>query len=428
MDAILNPVALGVLIGAVACGAVIFRSTRWGIVLTSLYALGANAYLFKRKFASAQETDAICNVSDTINCDVVNNSAASEMFGVPITLLGAGFFAGLLLAAFLAKDDDKKIFQATALFSILNVVYSAYLGLQAYQLGAVCLFCIAIYIANLLLLWGGLKGLKEAGGTLFEDLGKFFGSTAFMVITVVFGLVVLMGGTAWTTEQARLHSSLDVDPTRKPLPTEELERVFHAPGGPVRLDGTEPVYGDPDAPYMLVEWADYGCPHCARAAVELKRLLADNPQIQLRFKVFPLDGKCNPALQPGDGTRCDAAKAAECGHAQGKFWEMQELLFKNQGYFALDELRHMAGQAGLDLPTFDACMTDPATEAAVIADAKAGDDAKIFGTPTIFLQGTHGSSFVQPEGIPGALRLIEAHSAGANMPEPPPWKPPPGMH
>lgn len=428
MDAILSPVIIGLVVATIGCGALIGKSTRLGIILTSINALAANAYLFNRKFAAAQETDAICNISSTLNCDAVNNSAASEMFGVPITLFGVGFYAGLLLAAFLAKNDDARLYRVTALFSIVSVIYSAYLGYVALAMGAGCVFCIDIYAANGLLLWAGLKGLKETESKLLDELSGVASTTSFMVITVVFGMVVMAGATVWTTEQARLHGSLVVDTTRKPMPTSELKRLFHAAGGPVRLDGTEPVLGDADAPYLIVEWADYGCPHCARAAVELKRLVAENPKIQLRFKTFPLDGACNPALQPADGARCEAAKSAECGLAQGKFWEMQDLLFKNQGYFAPDELRHMAGQAGLSLTDFDACMQDPATTAAVVADAKAGEEAKVFGTPSLFLQGTHGSTFVQTEGIPGALRLIEAHANGEQMPEPPPWKAPPGMH
>jgi protein-disulfide isomerase/uncharacterized membrane protein len=428
MDALLSPVIIGLLVATLVCGGLIANSTRLGIALTSVNALAANAYLFNRKFAAAQETDAICNISSTLNCDAVNSSAASEMFGVPITLFGAGFYAGLLLASLIAKDDDSRLYRVTALFSIVTVIYSAYLGYLALAMGAGCLFCIDIYAANLLLLWAGFKGLRETEARLGDELSGVFSSTPFMTITVAFGLIVMVGTGMWTTEQARLHGSLTVDTTRKPLPTSELKRLFHAPGGAVRLDGTEPVLGDPDAPYLIVEWADYGCPHCARAAVELKRLIAENPKIQLRFKTFPLDGNCNPALQPSDGLRCEAAKAAECGLAQGKFWEMQDLLFKNQGYFNPDELRHMAGQAGLDPAAFDTCMADPATMAAVSADAKAGDSAKVFGTPSLFLQGTHGSAFVQTEGIPAALRLIEAHANGEQMPEPPAWKPPPGMH
>lgn len=423
-----TPLAAFLLGGALACAAIIARSARWGTLATATYALGANLYLFQRKFEAARDTEAICNVSDVINCDAVNSSAASEMFGVPITLLGAGFYAGLSVAAFLAKDEnDKTFFQASGLFAIFNLAYSAYLAYVAAQIGAVCMLCISIYVANGLLLWAALKGLKQAGGTLGDSMGALFGSTTFLAIALVFGGTVLAGGSAWQTEQSRLHNSVELDPTRKALPTAELERVFHAPGGSIRLDGTEPIFGDPDAPYMIVEWADYGCPHCARAAVELKRLIGDNPQIQLRFKIFPLDGSCNPALSPSDGTRCRAAKSAECGQRQDRFWEMQGLLFKNQGYFADDELRHMAGQAGLDLGQFDACMSDPTADEAVLADAKAGEEAKVFGTPALFLQGTHGSEFVQAEGIPGVLRLIEAHSSGMTMPEPPPWRKPPGM-
>ncbi|MCO4747440.1 MAG: thioredoxin domain-containing protein [Proteobacteria bacterium] len=411
-----------------ACTAVTLRSARWGTLASATVALGANLYLFQRKFEAARDTEAICNVNDVINCDAVNSSAASEMFGVPITLLGAGFYAGLSVAAFLAKDDDDRFFQTSGLFALVNLLYSAYLGFVAAQIGAVCMLCISIYVANGLLLWAAIKGMGETGGHFSKSIGGVFGSTSFLAITLVFGGTVLAGGSAWQTEQARLHNSTELDTERPALPTAELERVFHAPGGTVRLDGTEPIYGDPDAPYMIVEWADYGCPHCARAAVELKRIVNENPQIQLRFKVYPLDGACNESLQPGDGTRCRAAKAAECGQRQGRFWEMQGLLFKNQGYFADDELRHMAKQAGLDVAAYDTCMEDPSADEGVKADADAGREAKIFGTPTLFLQGTHGSEFVQAEGIPGALRLIEAHSGGMTMPEPPPFRMPAGMH
>ena len=145
------------------------------------------------------------------------------------------------------------------------------------------------------------------------------------------------------------------------------------------------------------------------------------PDVQVRFKYFPLSGECNPALpKTGSGQeRCDAAFAAECAHQQGKFWEMSSQLFTNQGYFGPDELQFMAKEVGMDLNAYATCMADPSMQQRVAAAGQAGDTAGVAGTPAMFVKGLVPGKWVEvPRGAPTILRLLEALDGGASLPAP----------
>jgi len=403
-----------------ASAGVIQSSPRKGVFTTAGVCLGANAYLLARKIDTSGSS--ACNVNELINCDVVNNSAASEMFGIPITLFGVGFYGGLVAATLFSEKFTPRLHQINALFAILTLVYSAYLAYQAKLIGAVCVMCISIYVGNALLLWAGLKGLKEEDRRLFDDLGGLVTANGLLVIGGAFALTVL-GGTAMLPKQpADLHSaSQPADPDVDPNSMEFLAQLFSTPRGQVELDGTEAALGNPDAPYLLVEWADYGCPHCARASLEIKQLVQEFPQIQVRFKTFPLTAACNPGLDfDGGPERCKAAMTAECAGEQGKFWELQRLLFANQGRFADDDLAYMANQVGVDMDAWTSCMEGKDVVDGIVADAQAGVKAGVSGTPAMFLKGTHGDRFIEVVSAGAALRLMEVHSNGGMLPEPGP--------
>lgn len=425
MDALSQAYALiaFLVVSLCACAVAIRSSSRWGTLATALLAAGCNGYLFSRKWESAAESASVCNVSATINCDVINTSAWSEAFGLPITLLGLGFYVGLALATLFAWKSDDRFAQTNLAFAILNSLYSVFLAAQSAQIGAVCVLCITIYACNALLIWAGWRGLREEGRRLFDDFYGVISGKAFFTIATVFFLAVIGGGMAWRGQKAGGGGTAAPVIADGAQATEaQLRPLIEQPGGTVTLDGTEPVMGDPKAPYLIVEWADFGCPHCADAARDLKKLLAARKDVQVRFKVFPLTRSCNPAL-PHDGgpERCFAAAAAECAHQQGRFADMYHALFENQGYFAPDDLRFMAEQIRLDVPAFEQCMADPKTLEGVVRDADAGVRAGVAGTPSFFLKGTHGDAWVFVNGrVDSVETVIEAHAAGAPMPPPGP--------
>jgi protein-disulfide isomerase/uncharacterized membrane protein len=400
-----------------ACGLAIIRSTHLGVFLTALGCAASLGYLLSRKWIE-HEGPSLCTIGGKIDCDLVNSSAFSEAFGIPISLIGVAFYLGLALAALGGPESRSRFYQVNALFALVSLAYSVYLAWASVSLGAICVMCVSVYAGNALLLAAGLKGLKETDHKLFDDLRGALTSTPFLVITMAFAVIMLVGRSAW---MGRGDSIAKVGRSDPPT-TEALGSLYARPHGEVTIDGTEPVLGDPEAPYLVVEFADFACTHCAQAARDFKLVVAEYPQIQVRYKHFPLSGACNPLIPSGEGAeRCLGAVAAECAGRQGRFWEMSGNMYRNMGYLSFDALRFMAEEVGLDVAAWEACVHDPSAAAAVSEDIQAGLTAGVRGTPALFLRGTHGSDFVLiTYTAADALRVVRAHQAGMSLPEPRP--------
>lgn len=88
------------------------------------------------------------------------------------------------------------------------------------------------------------------------------------------------------------------------------------------LEGVPHQGGPVDAPVVLVEFADFQCPHCKEAAQMLPEVLeAFGDKVVMYYKHFPLSSHTASEL---------AARASLAAHRQGKFWPMHDLLFEHQ--------------------------------------------------------------------------------------------------
>lgn len=405
--------------GVAFCAQIIVASTRKGVLVTAALAAGCNAYLLSMKFAPGK---AICDVNEIIGCTKINSSDASELFGLPVTLFGVAFYIGLALASMGSQARTPKFDQINGLFAMGSLAFSAYLGWEAKKIGIFCPMCITIYACNALLLWSAFKGMRENGTTLFGGIDKIFGSGSLWLITATFAFITLIGASSWESRQKA--DPIAIAENRgegEKLDSDTLRKLYKAPDGPITLDGTEPLLGNLGAPITIVEFADYGCPHCAQAAPALKELIHNNRDVKLYFKAFPLSGACNPVIgNPEQGIeRCKAAMAAECAGDQGKYYEMSSVLFKSLDYRTDADLQFMAGQIELDVDAWTQCMQSQAAIEAVQADAMAGAQARVAGTPAMFVKGLTGDEYVEITAGPAALlALIEAKRDGVDLPPP----------
>jgi len=425
------------------CAAAIAHDPRRGAFLTAVVCALSNAYLLQAKCAATGTS--VCNVNSVVNCDIVNSSAASMMFGLPITLFGLAFYIGLAIAAAFAgptptgpgRVEDARFDQLNTLFAAFNVLYSLYLAYQSSLIGAICIVCITIYIGNALLLWSGIAALRRQDLSPLEEPGGLLTSSPLVLIAGAFALGIFVGSPAWGRCEVKIDTTALTAPRPAPTPTSgaplpepqpsDVSALYHLPRGLVTTTGQEPRKGSADPKYVLLEFADFGCPHCALASRDLEEMLVREKDLQLRFRVFPLTGACNPAIPQDAGPeRCFAALAAFCAGQQGKYFEMSHLLFANQPAFAPGDLTIMAEQVGLDMTRWGECMQDPAASAAIQADAIAGATAEIHGTPSFFLLGTHGDQFVEVPHLEVVPQLLAAHRAGTLLPPPPPA--PPDVH
>ena len=150
-----------------------------------------------------------------------------------------------------------------------------------------------------------------------------------------------------------------------------------------------PVKGPKDAQITVVEFSDFQCPYCARATPAVEALLKAYPKdVKVYFMHFPLN--FHPEAVP-------AAVASQCANLQGKFWEMHDKIFENQGNMSKAQYSAYAKDLGLDLGKFEACSSDPATQEWVMKDMAQGEAAGVEGTPSFFINGIQHQGLPTPE-------------------------------
>ncbi len=142
-----------------------------------------------------------------------------------------------------------------------------------------------------------------------------------------------------------------------------------------------PRKGDPKAPYLIVEFADYQCPHCQKAVKELDDLLVKyKGKISLAFR--------NDPLVHHEHAR-DAAMAALAAGRQGKFWQMHDLIFDKQSdmespSFMVINFEDYARTLHLDISRFERDAQDKTLASELDQDISAAHSQGVTQTPTFY--------------------------------------------
>jgi protein-disulfide isomerase len=167
------------------------------------------------------------------------------------------------------------------------------------------------------------------------------------------------------------------------MPREPLEKSYKNRFDPdkvknVPIDGS-PTKGPESAPLTIVEFADFQCPHCGQFAPMIDKLVESRKNdVRFAYKFYVLGKFPNSE---------NAARAAVAAGKQGKFWEMHHLIFANQENLSQQGLDGMAKELGLDVGRLHADMQSPETAERIAKDRKLGEELKIEGTPTIYING-----------------------------------------
>jgi protein-disulfide isomerase len=144
------------------------------------------------------------------------------------------------------------------------------------------------------------------------------------------------------------------------------------------------VEGNAEAPITMIEYSSLSCPHCAKfqkdVLPQVKKDFIETGKVKLIQRDFPLN---KPAVQ--------AAQLAHCAGPM-RYFALVDVLFKTQEQWltenATEKLAQIAATAGMDRPTFDACLANKDIEAKIVATRKAGEDAfQVNSTPTFIVNG-----------------------------------------
>jgi protein-disulfide isomerase len=158
------------------------------------------------------------------------------------------------------------------------------------------------------------------------------------------------------------------------------------------------VAGPDDAPVTLVEYGDFECPYCGMAHPIVKSAQRElGNQLRFVFRNFPLAELHLHARL--------AAQAAEAAGAQGRFWEMHDMLFEHQDALEPQDLIGYAKSLGLAVPRFERDLEAGTYAKKVRDDFRSGVRSGVNGTPTFFVNGErYDGSWANEKAFISALR------------------------
>ena len=160
----------------------------------------------------------------------------------------------------------------------------------------------------------------------------------------------------------------------------QQQRLTQALNDPAKLLGTSPRKGSENADIILIEFSDFQCPYCAKTAPIVKEAIAQDPNLALIYKHFPLTN-IHAQAEP-------AARAAWAAQQQGQFWDYHDRLFALQPKLGNATYKAIATQLELDMDQFERDRTSTTAAQAVQQDVQLAQQLQVRGTPLFVMFST----------------------------------------
>ena len=340
-----------------------------------------------------------CDVSSTLNCTEAYTSNFGAFGGVPVALLGMLFFAGLLALIALCSASPAAsrnlpgyifVSSTIGLAAVLYLAYASY-----FVLNVVCLLCAGTYLAviGLFLLAGSGThySMTSLPMRFIDDLQRLIRTPRALTAAMVFVAAAVAAIVVFPEQRVRAEAGVpeseQAQPAAPAISTTQLQQFEQYLAQQPRVPVNEPSEG---AAIVILKFNDYQCPGCGQTYRDLKPVLAKwtkqaPGQVKFIAKDYPLERECNQFvsqdLHPG---ACEAAVAVRLAREKGKAEAMEDWLYANQPAMNPDTVKRAAATVG-GVTDFEARYA--ATLALVKADITQGQQLKINGTPTFFVNG-----------------------------------------
>ncbi len=362
------------------------RGLWWTCLILALAGVAVSIYLTRDHYLFLKmgfTGKSFCNLSSYFNCDIVLSSRYSSVGTLPLAGLGLLFYiylSGALIAARMAADAAQNILILPLLLVAVACAFSIFLALVSFfEIRSFCLLCTTLYLINFLLLIFLKLLAKLKLGDLMKRARQIPWGKSLAYLAVVFAVGGILLHTS-TRQYAREPYATEVE--------NYLKGFFAQPVQNFDITG-RPFWGAKNAKVVVVEFSDFECPYCQKAAFNLKPLLAEyQDQVKLVFLHFPLDKSCNVGMpREAHKMACQMAFATYCAQEQGKFWDYHDEAFERQPRFSPEGIQKIAKQLKLDLIKFNTCLSSEAAKKYVEADINQGIKVNLEGTPAIFVNG-----------------------------------------
>ncbi len=323
--------------------------------------------------------EGLCSALTIFSCEETATSAVSEVGGLPLAVVGAGYYLAVLLLAGLLRFGARIFTRVPGVLvgsSVLAVLGSfALFVFSLTTLGKLCPLCLALYGVN--------GGLLLASLYVHDEGRKAAWAQALRPwhLDSVAGLLALIVGV--TSVQVLVYA-----PAKRAARSAD-KGMAPLSDVPVAVDlSGAPRLGPEGAAVVIVEFSDFQCPYCQGLSSALEEVVGANTDVALHFRHFPMDDACNPLIKEKfHESACGAATAAVCADDQGKFWPFHDAMFREQAALTRPDLEARALELGLDVARFQTCLDATATKDRLKRDLEQGVALHIQGTPTFYVNG-----------------------------------------
>jgi uncharacterized membrane protein/protein-disulfide isomerase len=352
-----------------------------------------------------------CDINTTVSCSQVYLSRYSTAYGVPISVYGAIWFAGVfvLLAASMYGSQALResvpgyVFAMStgALAAVLYLAYVSFAVLKVY-----CVLCLATdaAVVGLFIVSGSVTSfpMTTLPRRALRDPRDAVTNPLALVVVVLFLGGAVSAVAFFPREGTAAEPSAQVLAQQQADRSAEFERWYAAQP---RVPLVVPAEG---AKVLIVDFSDFQCPYCSQAYITLKPIVEKfNKEqantVRIVMKDFPLDSKCNANVQNGGPhpSACEAAVAVRLA-VPAKREALEDYFFHNQPAMTSETVRQWARDVG-GVSNFDAKYA--ATLEAVKGDIAFGHTLNVSGTPTMFFNGVRVSGVLAPQFLEQAIAI-----------------------
>ena len=241
---------------------------------------------------------------------------------------------------------------------------------------------------------GSIAGIGFTVSLLIATLafhGQTLAQAKLGVLTTLVGAPVVTAAAQWAAKRLPRRMRL-----RAIVGSAEAIVDLNVPVDPER----DHIRGPQDAALTLLEYGDLECPFCGQAEDVIRELLADFGELRYAWRHLPLND-VHPHAQL-------AAEASEAAGAQGRFWDMHDLLLVHQDELSLRDIIGHARDLDLDLERFKGHLRKRKGAGHIAEDVESADLSGVSGTPTFFVDGHRHQGAYDIETLSKAVRLARA--------------------
>jgi uncharacterized membrane protein/protein-disulfide isomerase len=345
-----------------------------------LLGLGISVYLSLSHYWNYTDLDyqSFCAISESINCDTVSQSPYSILLSVPVPVWGVIGYAWmfLMLIPVWSPPNEKErgwalMFWMALVFTLISVALAAVSSLLIHSY---CILCIATYVVNLFTLWFAwlIRRRFSVSGLLKDSRRDLLNLLRQRRCAIACGAAVLM--TVAVVALIPPYWRMTPPPLSAAIPTGVTPEGF-------------PWMGAEKPEVEIILFSDYQCFQCKKMNFYLRQLVSRRPdRLRLVHRHYPMDHEVNFVVkEPFHVGSGKLALLAIYAGLQGKFWEMNDILFEVAGRGPSIDIEWLAARTGFSAAGLKGALSHPVLAAKLGLDVWQGMKLRVLGTPSFVI-------------------------------------------